>query len=268
MELKTIIEVIPQMKTGTGFFSKFTDPVWAETFDTPSKLDVYFAGTFGKKYISDFTEMFVDSETGTISNNDLADLADTIYMIHAKQWEKLYNDLIVEYNPIENTDAYETTSDTRSIMGTNGNTRTLNTTKTDSGTSSSASTGTTTGSTTGSNNTSDSTDNTVFGYDSSTAVGLNGSTASKTIQDASNSSTESSSCVNVTNGNTETDTGTVTDAGNSSQSETFSRSYHKHGNIGVMTNVQLLRDDVDFWKWDFIEQICRDILKHIALKVY
>lgn len=291
MELRTINEVIPGMKTGSGIFSAFTNPIWAETFSSTS-LDIFFAGTYGGKWISPYTDLFV-GEDGKINSTNLVSLANAVYSIRAKEWEMLFNDLSVEYNPIENTDAYETTTENRVGSGTNGNTRTLNTTQTtgnthtlntrtdkvDGGTTVSDSNGS--GSNVNIGSASDSRDNTVFGFDSSTAVGSNGTTGSNNnrTEDRSTSTSHASVTASTSGYDTETgtitdqggvtDSGTITDAGTNSNTETFTRNWHKHGNIGIMTNVQLLRDDTDYWRyWSFIRTICEDICESIALDVY
>ena len=60
----------------------------------------------------------------------------------------------------------------------------------------------------------------------------------------------------------------MTDAGTGSVDESVTRTLRKHGNIGVMTNVQLLRDDTDFWLWSFVDVIFEDVAKMITLSVY
>ena len=206
-----IIDVLPQMKTGTGFFSSFNNPMWAETFPDTQSLDIYFAGTYGQKFISPYLDMFRGTD-GKISDSDLEDIAATIYQIHAKQWAHLYADLLAQYDPIENTDAYESTTETRNISGTSANTRTLNT-------STNANMGTNT--------------------------------------------QQSQAATTTSNSQTTADTGTIGDTGNTATAETFSRTYHKHGNIGTMTASQLLTGDLELWQWSFIKQICDDILYHI-----
>ena len=93
MELRKINEVIPTMKTGAGLFSAITDPVWADLFSA-SDLDIYFAGTYGNKYISPYTDLFV--EDGVIGSSDLTSLANAVYSIHQKEYERLYADLVAE----------------------------------------------------------------------------------------------------------------------------------------------------------------------------
>ena len=283
MLLKTINEVIPTMKTGNGIFSAFTSPMWEDLF-TASDLDTYFAGTYGQKYISPYANLFVDEDTEKIAGEDLTALANAIYDIRASEWSHLLNDLMAEYNPIENTEAYEVETITESGSGTDGNTRTLgntttrtlNTSKGLTGSGSNSNTATVTGSGSSSNTGSSSGANNVYAFDSVDPVphdsnsGTNGNTVTDSNSTETNSTgtSQRSSTETETGTVTDADTGTISDSGTNSFSKSHSRTYNKHGNIGTTTNVQLLRDDTDFWKWSFIRQICEDICEHIALCVY
>lgn len=290
MELRTINEVIPTMKTGSGLFSAFDNPMWSDLF-TASSLDIFFAGTYGQKYISPYTDLFV-SEDGKISSEDLTSFASAIYEIRATEWSRLLNDLMSEYNPIENTDVTETVAEMRSGSGTNGNTRTLNTTTTTGNTrtlntrTDVANAGTATTEATSATNSSENTttsgsnDETVFGFDSVTAVGKGGNTSANTsaVQRADNTTNESTASTTSSSYTTDTgtvgdsgssaDTGTITDSGTNSSSETLSKTFNKHGNIGIQTAVDMLSADTAFWKWSFVKAICEDICEIIALDVY
>lgn len=242
-----VIEVIPQLKDGVGFFSKFNNPCWAEEFTNTSYLDMFFGMNYGEKLVSPLLNFYCD-DNGKVSNENLTALALMIYDIRGHEWEKLFDSLMAEYNPIENTEVHEQISDTRAKNTTDGNTRTLNTQNTNSGTSN------TNSSATGSGNDS----NNVFGFDSVTAVG---------DSSGSNSSQSSSTTQNATN-NTINDTGTITDAGSGSESELYTRSYTKHGNIGTQTAADLLGGNIELWKWTFILNIMDDISRIISLGVY
>lgn len=271
------------MKTGNGIFSAFTSPMWEDLF-TASDLDTYFAGTYGQKYISPYANLFVDEDTEKIAGEDLTALANAIYDIRVNEWSHLLNDLMAEYNPIENTEVHETETISESGSGTDGNTRTLgntttrtlNTSKGITGSGSSSNMGTVTGSGSTSNTGSTSGANNVYAFDSVDPVPHDSNSGSNSNTVTDSNSTETNSTGTSQRSSTETETGTVTDAdtgtisdsGTNSFSKSHTRTYNKHGNIGTMTNVQLLRDDTDFWKWSFIRQICEDICEHIALCVY
>lgn len=246
--MKTILDIIPQMKTGTGFFSKFVAPVWAEDYETPAQLDMFYAMTYGHKHPAPILDMFVDEDTGKIDNDDVAVIASMLYQLRGHEWEKLYAALKAEYNPVENTDVYENYTDLRTGSGTNGNTRTLNTSTTNTGNATVQSIANGSGSTAANR----------YGFDSSTAVG------DTTGTDSSNTN----STTGTQTSNTIADTGTITDAGTASNTENITHTLRKHGNIGVMTAAQLVGGEIELWKWTFIIQVMEDISHLTALAVY
>ena len=91
-------------------------------------------------------------------------------------------------------------------------------------------------------------------------------TESNTTSGTNSSTTESES--ESTSSGSNRDTGTITDSGTNSHTETLTRNYRKHGNIGVMTMNQLLAGDVEFWQWNFMQNVFDDIIDMITLRVY
>ena len=265
--LKTLNDIIPGMKTGAGIFSAITEPMWNEDYNA-TQLDIFFSANYGHKFATYYAESFEDPETGKISGTNLTALANAIYAMREKEWAQLYAVVSAEYDPMENTAVSESVSETRNISGTNYNTRTLNTSQAIMGnaeTTSSAnsnSNGTSNTSNTGSNA------NDRYAFDSVTAVGDTESSGSATSAVMTTDSATSQAVSNASNSQTTADTGTIGDAGTSATAETFTRTYSKHGNIGVMSNVQLLSESTDFYHWSFIRQICEDICQFIALSVY
>ena len=77
--LNKVIDLIPGMQAGAGFFSAFIDPVWADCFPTTAGLDMFFASTYGGKWAAPFLEMFVDDDTGIIEPDDVNAIASIIY---------------------------------------------------------------------------------------------------------------------------------------------------------------------------------------------
>lgn len=244
----TLLDILPQMKTGTGFFSKFAAPVWAEEYTNTAALDIFFAMTYGQKHPAPLLMMFVDDTTGKIGNEDLAAIATMLYEIRGHEWAKLYDVLTAEYNPLDNTDVTETIHDITDIDKGNSNTRTLNTQTDNTGDGSVATTGTASGNTAGN----------VFGFDSATAVGdttgTNGSNTSSTT------TTQTSNQI--------IDSGTIGDVGTGTEDIEYEREYHKHGNIGVMTFADLINGSIEAWKWTFIIQVMNDICSLTTLSVY
>lgn len=265
MEMKKLIDVIPTLITN-GIFSHIDNPIWSEQF-TDSFLDLHFGSLYSQKWVSPLVSIMVGDDD-VISDENLSRLANSIYEIRKNEWGKLFNDLMAEYNPIENTDAMETTTETKTGSGTDGNTRTLNTTNTNTGSGSANTSGTSSGSSSGtSSGTSSGADN-VYGFDSAAAVGDRTNSGTNSGNSSDETESETSTETTTTSSNTEQNTGTIGDSGTHSYSETFTRNYRKHGNIGVMTNVQLLRDDTDFWGWSFVKQIFNEVADFLTLDVY
>ena len=265
-ECNMLKNVIPGLLEGDGIFSAFDDPVWSEDYDA-SLLDIAFVSLYGNKFISPFLYNFCD-EIGEIKGTDLDKLAAVIYNLKGNSWNHLYLASKAEYNPIENTDATETTTETKTGSGTDGNTRTLNTLNTTGSSVNIDTSGSVSGSNSQTTSGSGSKTDEVYGFNSNSPVGDKESsdTESNTTSGTNSSTTETES--DTTSSGTSADTGTITDAGTNSHTETLTRSYRKHGNIGVMTMNQLLSGDVEFWQWNFIQNVMSDIVDIIALKVY
>ena len=267
--MQKLKDAIPPIVT-SGIFANITEPLWADDF-LASDLDLHFASRYGSKWVSPLIEMLEDTDK-EVKGTNLTTLANSIYRIRVTEWSHLYADLKAEYDPIENTDYVEsetivtdndtTQGNTRTLNTANSNTRTLNTTNVVDNDSTSSSTGATTVQGTGAVN--------KFGFDSVSAVG--DTTTSDTT--GTQASTTGSGTLDVTTtdrgtiSDAGTDTGTITDSGSGTKDETITRNLSKHGNIGVMTNVQLLRDDTDFWKWSFIDVIFEDVAQMVTLSVY
>ena len=236
--MKKLSDYLPM--TGDGLFTAFNNPVWATAFQNSTELDTYFYLRYGDRIGNKLIDNFADETTGVVASTKLTELATLVYSINSKKWEHLFKVYNADYNPIENTDFIETITDT------NSNTKVIDSDGTSSGTASTTSSGTSSGS--------NSQDNTKFGFNSSTAVG-------DTSTSGTDSNTTSATTSTTTSGST-TDDSTITDNG------THTSEHRKHGNIGVTENVTMLEHEVEFWKWSFIDQVCKDICDIIALSIY
>ena len=238
MRMKLVKEVLPI--DNTGIFSSFKNPIWAEVLPNNTELDQYFNLRYGDRILNRKMEFFLNDEE-KIAGTKLISLSDMIYSINKNRWKHLFDAYMVEYNPIENTDYIET------FKENTDNTKVIDSETSSSGTASTESSG--------SNSASTSTDDEVFGFNSVASVGKDGSTGSNSNDTSASSETTTSS--------TGTEDNTIKDEG--------SKEYElrKHGNIGVTTNVTMLREDIDFWwKWSFVDYICQDICDFIALSIY
>lgn len=254
--LKKISDYMPI--TSSGLFTAFINPVWSNAFQDSSELDTYFVLRYGDKIGNKLLEAYAD-DTGVISSKK-DDLAKLIYDINSKKWEHLFGVYSAEYNPIENTDFIETITETngntRVIDSENKNTRIVDTDTTNSGTASTTSGATSNGSNSGAEN--------VFGFNSVSAVGdrTNSGSDSNTTNATTSTTSSSTGSEDQTIRDTATEDSTITDSGN------HVSEHRKHGNIGVLENQSMLQAEVDFWKWSFIDHVCRDICELIALSIY
>ena len=236
--MKKLSDYLPM--TGDGLFTAFNNPIWATAFQNSTELDTYFYLRYGDRIGNKLIDNFADETTGVVASTKLTELATLVYSINSKKWEHLFKVYNADYNPIENTDFIETITDT------NSNTKVIDSEGTSGGTASTTSSGTSSGS--------NSQDNTKFGFNSVTAVG-------DTSTSGTDSNTTSATTSTTTSGST-TDDSTITDNG------THTSEHRKHGNIGVTENVTMLEHEVEFWKWSFIDQVCKDICDIIALSIY
>lgn len=221
-------------------FSAFLAPVWVYAFPDASELDSYFLLKYGGRTAFEITLDKFANANGIIEGAELKKLADMIYHMNARKWENLFKVYNAEYSPIENTDVYEEVKEDNSMN------RVI-----DSDKSSRDSNETHTGVTASGSN--DGTAN-KFGFNSSEAVG------ERTTGNTSSAST--STTTQTANETIDADDTTITDAENKQLIR------RKHGNIGVQDNTVMMQKSIDFWKWTFIDSICKDICDFIALSIY
>ena len=223
------------------FFSSFSNPVWAKEFPNAAELDLYFLTHYGARLgFETVLDIYADSSTGKISGQNLLQLSSMIYNVNKRKWDHLFAVYESEYDPIENTNVYEEVNEDNTLN------RVIDSDKTDSS-SLTSSTGTTESSTSSENAG-------RYGFNSSSAVG------DKTLS----GSTSGSSTVSVSNSSS----GTNTDDTTINDTEDKNLIRHKHGNIGVTENTTMLEHEVQFWKWSFIDSVCKDICDIIALSIY
>lgn len=224
-----------------GFlFSQFLAPVWVYAFPDRAELDLYFLTHYGQRNaFASCLDQFAGTD-GTISGNNLKRLADLVYHVNARKWEHLFEVYNADYNPIENTDFVE------EVTEDNSNTRVIDSDKSSSGNGTNIATGSASGSDNGNTN--------RYGFNSNSAVGER--TEGRT------SSTTTSNRVETRDNSSDSEDTNITD------NEDKKLTRRKHGNIGVIDNATMLQKSVDFWKWSFIDAVCKDICEIIALSIY
>ena len=269
----------------TGIFTELQtkNVPWAELNIDTLLNHQYYINRSGKKIVSPLIENYTDN-TDSLSSAEKSEIADIVYNIFGDKWNKLYELLSLEYNPIHNYDMTET----EEIEGTNATettrtgTDTTQGTGTDTithtGTQATAHTGTigvsSSESTQGTTNGNTSTE--IYGFNSSegvpdTDVGTSsGVTASKSGTETTTHNDTDTRTDNLTDtetrNTTDTTTHNTTDA--TEGENTTSRTLTRSGNIGVTTTQQMILSSIDLYQWNFFNQVFEDIDTILTIKTY
>lgn len=266
MKTFRLSDVLGTNKIFTRLMSEHTDLPWSEDETvTAALLDFeYDYNHSGMKICSPA----VDRNLGTdnvIETAAFNQLVDVCYMMYCKKWARNWEVLTAEYNPLNNYDMTETRTDIH------------NGTETNSGKDTTTQTGTDTNVRTGNN-----------AQAHTGTIGDSGSSSTENEVSAFNSSTyEDASKTTGTMGNTRTFQDTVTDTYNNLQDQQTknltdelthghvvtrsggeSHTLTRSGNIGVMSTVQLLQQEIELWKWNFFCDVFRDIDSVFTISTY
>lgn len=183
-------------------------------------------------------------------------------------WTRIYKALTAEYNPIENYDRYEDTTDTRKLDRTEqvDGSQTASRTGTSSsdtevtGESTDTSTGTAKhdGTSTGNVSAENSNDfqphtQTIDSTGDETKQSIDSSASSQT-------STESSSADKTSGSTSQKTVG--------ADSETYTHTNHTHGNIGVTTNQAMIREELEIRRQDTARIIADAYRNAFCLDIY
>lgn len=171
-------------------------------------------------------------------------MAEAVLSIYNNAWSYQYKALTADYNPINNYDSVENSTDTHEYTGTQttehettkNNTDTPDITRTSNGSNDSA--------------------GSLYGFNSATAV------PSDEANGKSNSTdTETGT---VTSNGTENGTNTRTD----NLKETITHELTRSGNIGVTTSQQMIESELELRKKQFYNIMIRDIINFLCLPIY
>jgi len=248
---RTLIEVNPLNDEETpGIFTalqSISDIPWGEK-DIAALLNLYYYGNHsGDKIISPIVEKML-GENEKLTSANITTLAQIAYNLFGDNWARLWAVNTSEYNPIENYDLTEQSTDTTVDTFGKTNTRTDNLTHGKTGTD------------TQTPNLSETTQRNVYGFN-----------------DAGSGEGQPSEKVTTTNTGTnqlgyntqETDTGTQTSADTGHNDRANQHNLTRHGNIGVTTTQQMLQSEIELWKWDYFNRVVfPDIDRVLTISTY
>ena len=230
----------------SGIFTALNDYDVPWKNDNITDLDIeYFGNISGDKTISPLVRKLLDVDgSETLSNDRIAQLANIIYGLNSVNWQKEYNTLTFDYNPISNYDMIETesvsgeTSSETTSTGTVGNvvtnTGTVGNTRTETGESSA----------------SGKTENDIYGFNSTTNA-VNDTANENTSSATAETTTTETRTDNLSENSTRTDNLKNVGTGESSTVRNLTRS----GNIGVTTSQQMIESERHLYLWNFFYKI-------------
>ena len=304
MNRKTIIEVTPNPATAIITALNAFDVPWKNNnYYVPDDTD-YILNFSATKIISRMTDILLNND-GELSANAFAILANVIYKMYSKKWNKLYDTFTAEYNPIENYNMTErmtndetvhsfnhtlTRTDNLKKANTGDDTVTHNVTDTLTENLSHTKTGT---ETKVEDNDELRTDN-LHSEKETKIQGLNSETYQPSnLETVDNTGTQSHTVDEtdtITYNTVDADTGTETNAKTGTEktdynteinetgtqthvdsgNNTDTRNYllNRSGNIGVTTTQDMIQSERELWEYNFRAIVYRDIDSIMTIEYY
>ena len=250
----------------SGLFSKM-----AFDFEviTKAELDILLYANYGEKNSAPIVTKTLSLPPTDIELTNLAHMIESLYGV---KWNKLKDLTKIQYDPIHN---YKDTL-----------TEVINDTGVTNATEEASSTNNRTGTTSRDNTRTDNLSNTVQKNSTSTlnssvndgVYGFNSETASDT--DTSKTLETNTDDIDVTTLNTGTqrnlesvsdsildsNSGTSTKESNVKNDRT--RTSTHSGNIGNLTTQQLMNQEIELWKWNFIQSVLGDLNDFLTIPIY
>lgn len=265
-----LIDVFPNAFTTGGIFGNMTEPPWGDTFNG-NELDLQFFTSYGQRYVSPLITYFLN-DSGIVSDDNAKKLADLILNRYKVPWSRKNELLKLSYDPIQNYDMTETSSDTAKDSHIETESTDIN--RTEDSTIKNTVNSTSTQSETGKDDTSTSgtrnTDTSVYGFNSQSAVPRDEVIETTSGTDSVTRTADTDIVNDTTNDGTEKVT--VGETGNKNHNLTIDRTgnhtLNRSGNIGVTTSQQMIQSEIDLWDWDFVKSIFEDVKEIISLKIY
>lgn len=249
-----------------GFFSLMS---FDFEFMSKEQLDILFYANYGNKNPAPIVFKTV-SLTPTLSEvQKLAAMTEALYSV---KWARLKALCKTEYDPIHNYE--DKLTESIKDVGTAGNT--TGGTFTDKGTDTLSRDATRTDNlksasqlasdvTTGSNTTDG-----IYGFDSVDASNAEKSVASGTEHEVGTNTIDNTGT--QTNASTDTDTVDKTKTSaitvDSHNGNDRTRNSTHSGNIGNLTTQQLMKQEIELWQWNFIQNVLADLCEFVTLPIY
>lgn len=248
---RTLDFYFPEYMTLGAIFSKMPEAPWVP-LNIGLEMDIAYLSSYsGIKYAAKLVR------DCTIDNVlDVQKLADILWALFGKNWQKLWDAFNLAYDPLENYNVDDVTE--RQMT----NDRSINKDSVDHGTVDETDTETEVVDYGRKTDTNSEDDLYAYGFNSENKVPTN-VTISQATEQLSGSDTT------TTNGKSDTTTdnsSTEDTKDNQKENEEIIRT--RKGNIGQNTYQELIRQQLDLWKWNFYQQVFDDCDKFLTLSVY
>lgn len=227
-----------------------------------SQLDLLFVLNYGERSVSPLLNYYI--RDGTLPLDSLDEVASTILAFYNKKWDKLkdvlklkydvihnFSDELVEKIDSENTSTFDKNSTSEDTEETT-NTRTDDLTTSESRETSNSQSKEDTAQIQAFNSTS---------YQNKDKETLTSSSTDNTTSSIKNTGTQA---------NSENKSITTSNENHEESSDKFSntRTTTRIGNIGNITTQQMLNQEIELWKWNFIKQVLDDVKELCTLSIY
>lgn len=272
MNRKTVNQIYSEWKQNKGFFhflyyyfahaSPAIECPFLDSESVATILDMKYHGGFsGRKIVSSFIDTFLDDFDG-MQDAYFVRFAEIFWAMNRENLLREYQIMTAEYNPLNNYDMTETSTDGHTKLNMYAGS---NHTGTVNGGTDTTRQNTDVTTETGANDSSITT-HSINGFNS-TGAGVPADNT-QTTDKTTTTGTANANYTEIEHGQTTTTDGNAnsytTDTGNDTHELTRS------GNIGVTTSTQMLEQHADFWeRWNFYEKILfPSVDKLIAIPIY
>jgi len=261
-----ILKISQFINPTDGFFSHMT---FDFEFMTNAQLDILYYANYGEKNPAPIVTKTVSLVPTQLEVTNLAKMVESLYSV---KWGRLKSLSKLEYDPIHNykDELTETVTDT----GANNVIEDLSSENIKTGSANKDDTRTDNLSNASENVVSSTlnsgTDDSIYGFNSTVA---NNSDSTDTIETTAGTSSNTETKTGtqkmlgiITEDSTDTKTGDniITTTTNNNKIRT---STHQ-GNIGNLTTQQLMKQEIELWKWNFIQTVLTDINDFLTIPIY
>lgn len=264
--MEDIMKISQFINPTLGFFSHMS---YDFQFMEKEQLDILFYANYGDKNPAPIVLKTLPLEPAVADVQKLATLVEKFY---TPKWNRLKALAGLEYDPIHNYE--DKLTESVKDVGTGGNT--TGGTFTDTGTDTVSRDATRTDNLTNASQlasdvTTGSTDTKgIYGFDSVDSSNAEKSVASGTEHEASTNT--------ITNTGTQKNISTDTDTVDKTKTSAITVDSHSgndrtrtsthSGNIGNLTTQQLMKQEIELWKWNFIQNVLADLSEFVTLPIY